>query len=185
VLRAISAPGLGLALSSVGFGAITIFITLLSAERGWSDGWIAITALAVSFIAARLVLGGLPDRIGGLKVALASLFIEAAGQALVWLAASPLTVFVGAALTGAGYSLIYPGFGVEAIRRAPPETRGMVMGAYTACLDLALGIAGPGLGLVAAGASLTSVFLTSTLIVLSGVAVALRLLAAPSSLPKR
>lgn len=177
VLRAVAMPGLGLSLSSVGYGAITIFMTLMFAERGWAAGWLAISVLAFAVIACRIFLGGLPDRIGGVKVALVSLLVEAAGQAMIWLAPSPALVFVGAALTGAGYSLTYPGFGLEAARRAPPESRGMAMGVYTACLDLTLGVAGPLLGLVAAHTSLSTVFLISTLVVLSGSLVALRLLA--------
>jgi hypothetical protein len=50
------------------------------------------------------------------------------------------------------------------------------MGAYTACLDLALGMAGPILGLVAGAAGLGSVFLVSALLVLCSVGIALRLL---------
>jgi hypothetical protein len=42
----------------------------------------------------------------------------------------------GAVLTGFGYSLVYASFGVEAIRRAPPQSQGLAMGAYTAFLDL-------------------------------------------------
>jgi len=37
----------------------------------------------------------------------------------------------GAVLTGVGYSLVYPGLGVEAVRRVPPESRGLAMRAYT------------------------------------------------------
>jgi hypothetical protein len=54
------------------------------------------------------------------------------------------------------------------------------MGAYTACLDLALGVAGPALGLIAGAAGLGAVFLTSTLVVLCASAVAARLLNAPT-----
>jgi hypothetical protein len=54
------------------------------------------------------------------------------------------------------------------------------MGAYTAFLDLSLGLASPALGLVATHAGLGSVFLVSTLVVLSGAVVAMRLLAAPA-----
>jgi predicted MFS family arabinose efflux permease len=77
-------------------------------------------------------------------------------------------------LTGLGYSLVNPGFGVEAVRRAPPESRGLAMGAYTACIDLALGIAAPVLGLIACWRGLRSVFLVSAMVVLWAAVVALR-----------
>jgi hypothetical protein len=54
------------------------------------------------------------------------------------------------------------------------------MGAYTACLDLALGVSSPALGLIAGGAGLGAVFLASTLVVLCASAVAARLLNAPT-----
>ncbi len=173
VLGAVWAPGLGSALSSVGFGAITAFVTLLFADRGWGHGWLPYTVFAAVFIAARLAFGHLPDRIGGARVALACVLIEAAGQALIWLAPWPALALLGAALTGLGYSLVYPGFGVEAVLRVPPQSRGLAMGAYTAFLDLALGLGGPTLGLIASGAGLGSVFLVSALVALGAVPIAL------------
>jgi MFS family permease len=128
----------------------------------------------------RLILGHLPDRIGGAMIALVCVLVEAAGQALIWLAPFPTLAFLGAAVTGFGYSLVYPGFGVEAVRHAPPQSRGLAMGAYTAFLDLALGVANPALGLVASGAGLGGVYLVSTLVVLCAAAIAVQLLKAPS-----
>ena len=93
--------------------------------------------------------------------------IEAVGLALIWRAPSPALVFVGAAITGVGYALVYPGFGVEAVRLAPPEARGLAMGAFTAFLDLSMGVSSPALGLVATRAGLGSVFLASTVAVLA------------------
>jgi predicted MFS family arabinose efflux permease len=87
---------------------------------------------------------------------------------------------VGAVLTGLGYALVYPGLGVEAVRRAPPESRGLAMGAYTAFLDVALGFGSPTLGLLAGWAGLSSVFLASALLVLGAMIIALRLLQRPS-----
>lgn len=84
VLRAVWVPGTGLALSSVGFGVITAFIALLFAARHWGDASIAFTAFGAAFIAARIFFGHLPDRIGGAKVALVCVAIEAAGLLLVW-----------------------------------------------------------------------------------------------------
>src|SRR5439155_24443976 len=79
-------PGFGLALSRVGFGAITTFIVLLFAQHGWGQAWLALTAVSTAFVLGRVVFGHLPDRIGGAKVALVCILIEAAGQALIWLA---------------------------------------------------------------------------------------------------
>jgi len=176
VLGVVWAPGLGAALSSVGFGAITAFITLLFAERGFSHGWLPYSMFAGVFIVARFLFGHLPDRLGGAKVALVCLVIETAGQALIWLAPTSSLALLGAALTGLGYSLVYPGFGVEAVLRVPADSRGLAMGAYTAFLDLALGAGGPLLGLVASGAGLGSVFLVGALAALSSVPIAARML---------
>ncbi len=175
VIAAVWVPGLGLALSSIGFGAITAFVALLFAARGWTV-WPAFTAFAVSFILARVFFGHLADRVGGAKVALICVLIEAAGQALIWLAPWSAMALIGAALTGFGYSLVYPGFGVEAVRGAPPQNRGLAMGAYTAFLDVTLALASPALGLIAGAAGLGAVFLASTLSVLCAAAIAMRLL---------
>jgi MFS family permease len=179
VAGAVWLPGLGLAFSSIGFGAITTFISLLFVGRGWSPAWLAFTAFAGAFMLARLVLGHLPDRLGGARVALVCVFMEAAGQALIWRAPGPGSALAGAVLSGFGYSLVYPGLGVEAVRRAPPERRGLAMGAYTAFLDLALGLASPALGVIAGAAGLGTVFLLSALIVLCAAAVAAWLLRMP------
>jgi MFS family permease len=176
VVGAVWMPGLGLALSSVGFGAITTYIVLLFAQHGWGAAWLAFTLVSVAFTVGRLILGHLPDKIGGARVALVCVIIEAAGQALIWLAPGSALAFAGAALTGIGYSLVFPGFGVEAVRRAPLESRGLATGAYTAFLDLALGFANPALGLIARAGGLDTVFLVSALVVLSGALVAVRLL---------
>jgi MFS family permease len=180
VIGAVWVPGLGLALSSVGFGAITTFIVLLFAQHGWGQAWLAFTVLSITFMAGRLIFGHLPDRIGGARVALVCVLIEAAGQALIWLAPWSALALFGAAVTGFGYSLVYPSFGEEAVHRAPPESRGLAMGAYTAFLDLALGLANPALGLVASGAGLGGVYLVSTLVVLCATTIAVRLLNAPA-----
>ena len=181
VISAVWVPGVGLALASVGFGAITAFVSLLFAARGWTV-WPAFTSFAVAFSSARILLGHLADRVGGAKVALIFVLIEAAGQGLIWLSPWSGLALMGAALTGFGYSLVYPGFGVEAVRRAPPQSAGLAMGAYTAFLDLTLGLASPALGLIGGVAGLNAVFLASMLSVLCAAPIAMRLVSARSSL---
>lgn len=179
VLGAVWVPGLGSALGSVGFGAVTTFVALLFANRGWANGWLAYSAYAAAFILARMFFSHVADTIGGAKVALVCAGIEAAGQALIWLAARPEMALAGAALTGFGFSLVYPGFGVEAVRSVPAQSRGLAMGAYTAFLDLAQGLASPALGWIATGARLNVVFLVSAVTVLCAALVALWLMTHP------
>ncbi|NHZ36985.1 MFS transporter [Massilia sp. CCM 8692] len=176
VLRAVWLPGLGLALSSMGFCAITAFVALLFSSRGWGDAALAFTSFGVAFIGARLLFGHLPDTLGGARVALVCVLIEAAGQLLMWSAPTALLACLGAAITGFGYSLAFPGFGVEAVRRAPPQSRASAMGAYVAFLDISLAVCGPLAGLLAMRWDVGSVYLAGALVVASSALVALRLM---------
>src|SRR5579871_576931 len=89
VIGAVWVPGLGSALGSVGFGAVTTFVALQFASRGWANGWQAYTAYAAAFILARIFFSHSADAIGGAKVALVCALVEAVGQALIWLAVRP------------------------------------------------------------------------------------------------
>src|SRR5215470_7576633 len=106
------------------------------------------------------------------KVALICATIEAVGLGLIWLAPFSALSLSGAALTGIGYSLVYPGFGVEAVRNAPAQTRGLAMAAYTAFLDVALGFGTPVLGLLAAVATLGAAFVASAVAALCAAGIA-------------
>lgn len=159
VVRAVWLPGVGLALCGVGFAMMTTFVALLFAERGWAGAALAFTSFGGAFILARLPFGHLPDQLGGARVALVCVLIEAVGQLLIWGSPGAGVACVGAALTGFGYSLAFPGFGVEAVRRVPPQSRGAAMGAYVAFLDLSMGLTAPLGGWLAAAAGLDAVFL--------------------------
>ncbi|MFJ3057952.1 arabinose transporter [Herbaspirillum sp. NPDC087042] len=176
VLGAVWVPGMGLALASVGFGVITAFIALLFAARSWGDSALAFSAFGVAFIVARLLFAHLPDQLGGARVALVCVVIEALGQLLIWQADTAAIAYLGAALTGFGYSLAFPGFGVEAMRRAPPQTRGLAMGAYVAFLDLSLGITSPLAGALASARGVAAVYLLGTVAVGLAMVVALQLM---------
>jgi MFS family permease len=182
VTAAVWVPGIASALSSIGFGAIIAFSPLLFVARGWA-AWPAFTAFATAFILTRLSLGHLADRFGGAKIALLCAVVEAAGLALIWLSPSSSLALTGAALTGIGYSLVYPGFGVEAVRSAPAQSRGLAMGAYTAFLDVALGFGTPALGLLADLAGLGAVFAASMLAALAAAGIAAAILRASRTRP--
>ncbi|TGQ12248.1 MULTISPECIES: arabinose transporter [unclassified Mesorhizobium] len=175
VAQAVWLPGVGAALSSLGYGAILSFAALLFSERGWHPVWLPFTAYAASLIAARLCFGQLPDRLGGARVAAIFVAVEAVGLLLIWSAPGPLVATLGAGLTGLGYSLVYPGLGAEALSHLPSGSRGLAMGLYTVFLDVALGFGSPVLGLVAASAGLQFVFLAVAAAAVPALAIALLL----------
>jgi MFS family permease len=172
VARAVWLPGLGLAFASLGYGAMTAFSVLYFTQQGWQPAWLSFSAFAIALIVARLAFGGLPDRMGGAQAAMIFAVVQAVGMGLMGLSPHASPAFVGAALTGFGYAFVYPGLGIEAVRRAPVASRGLTMGVYTSFLDLALGVLAPLLGLLANRTGLGSVFVVSALLALCTVPIA-------------
>jgi predicted MFS family arabinose efflux permease len=128
--------------------------------------------MGIGFIAGRLLFGQLPDRVGGARVALFCVLGEALGLALIWAAWHPAVAWAGAALAGGGYGLGFQGFGVEAVRRAPVQSRGSAMGAYVIFQDLSMGMGPPLGGALAQVAGLDAVYFAAALGALGSAAVA-------------
>lgn len=168
--------GLALTLASIGYGTLTTFVTLFYLERGWSGAAWCLSAFGVCFICARLLFVNAVNQWGGYRVAIACMTVETLGLALLWLAPSPVLALVGAGLTGFGLSLVYPALGVEAIRQVPTTSRGAGLGAYAVFFDLALAIAGPVMGFVAAHLGYAWIFCVAALLSLFGVALVTLLL---------
>jgi MFS family permease len=175
---AVWVPGIASALSSIGYGAILAFGSLLYADRGWHPIWIPFTAFAASLSLARLLFGHLPDRLGGARIALIFALLQVVGLTALWSSSSVIVATIGAAFTGFGYSLVYPALGVVGVTRVPEKSRGTAMGVYTVFLDVAMGFGNPLLGLLASAAGLGSVFLAGAVASLGAAAVALWLYAA-------
>ncbi|GLH73443.1 arabinose transporter [Geothrix limicola] len=166
VARQVWQPGVALSLSGVGFGAVTTFVSLLYVARGWGSAWFCLTAMSVAFMAGRGLLGHLPDRLGGARVAMVCILIQAFGLFLVWSAPWSGVALAGVILGGLGYSLVYPGLGAEVMRRTSQRARGTAMGTFTAFFDLSLGVSAPALGWMAGRTGLASVFMASGLLAL-------------------
>ncbi|EMY71539.1 transporter, major facilitator domain protein [Leptospira vanthielii serovar Holland str. Waz Holland = ATCC 700522] len=141
--------GTGLLFAAVCFAGIAGFSTLLFKEKGWENAHWVITIFGTAYVLARVFFAQSVDKYGGRKIALLFSAVAILGQYLLWQADSSSVAFVGAALTGFGYSLVFPAFGVEAVKNIEPQFRGVALGAYVAFFDLALGVTGPLAGLVA------------------------------------
>ncbi|WAB96765.1 MULTISPECIES: MFS transporter [Pseudomonas] len=175
VLGKVFPHGSGLALGSIGFGTIATFITLYYASRGWANAALTLSLFGASFICARLLFGNLINRIGGFKVAIACLSVETLGLLMLWLAPSAELALAGAALSGFGFSLVFPALGVEAVNQVSAANRGAAVGAYSLFIDLSLGITGPLVGAVASGFGFASMFLFAAAAACSGLLLSLYL----------
>ena len=159
VIGQIWREGLGLMLQGVGLSGLTAFASLYFAARSWGHAGLVMTAFGIGFIFVRVVLGHLPDKMGGYRVAFWSLVIEAVGQAMLWGAPIEIVALAGALVTGLGCALVFPALGVEALKRVLPANRGSAMGAFVAFLDIAYGISGPAAGAIAGEFGYTAVYL--------------------------
>ena len=159
VLDRVWKPGVGLALSAVSFVGLAGFAALLFKERGWANASLVMTFFGAAYIAARLLFASTPDKFGGKNVALVSLALAAAGQAMLFLAETPLWAFAGSVLTGFGYSLTFPSFGVEAVKSVETQFKGVALGAYVAFFDLSLAVTAPLAGFIAGNFSYSAVYL--------------------------
>ena len=168
VLGRVLPHGTGLALGSIGFGTIATFITLYYASHSWPNAVLCLSLFGACFIGARLLFGNLINRLGGFRVAIACLSVESIGLLLLWLAPTPTLALAGTALTGFGFSLVFPALGVEAVNLVPASSRGAAVGAYSLFIDLSLGITGPVAGAIAAGFGFASIFLFAALAAMTG-----------------
>jgi MFS family permease len=175
VLGRVLPHGCGLALGGIGFGTIATFITLYFATQHWGDAALCLSIFGGCFIFARLLFGGMINRLGGFRVAIACLGVETLGLLLLWVAPSMEWAMAGAALSGFGFSLVFPALGVEAVNLVPAASRGAAVGAYSLFIDLSLGLTGPVAGAVASGFGFASIFLMAAIAAAAGLLLSLRL----------
>jgi predicted MFS family arabinose efflux permease len=166
VMMRVAPHGMGLALGGVGYSVLATFITLFYFSRHWNGAALCLTAFGLAFVAARLLLIQTINRFGGFPVAMASLAVESVGLLLLWRAPTPWMAFQAAALTGFGFSLVFPALGVEAVKRVSESNRGAALGVFTAFADVSFFLVGPLAGAVIGGFGYSSVFLFALISVL-------------------
>jgi MFS family permease len=148
VLGRVSLHGLGLTLGTVGFAAIATFTGLYYASRHWTDPALALMLFGACFIVTRLLFAGAINRWDGFRIAMASFLLESAGLFVLWSATTHDVALAGAALSGCGFALVFPALGVEALKMVADQNHGAALGAYTAFLDLAMGMTSPIAGVI-------------------------------------
>jgi MFS family permease len=165
-------PGLAMTMATLGYAALAGFIVLHLDARGIDHGATIFTAFALTVVAARILLGWMPDRFGGVRCAIGAGVMEAIGLALIALAGSIETALAGAIAVGAAFSLMFPSLVLLVMERVVPQRRGVAMGTFTACFDIGVGIGAPIAGVAAALGGYGASFAVAALAAVGACAVA-------------
>jgi MFS family permease len=171
VMGRVAPHGVALALAGEGYSVLAMFVTLLYLSRHWNGAALCLTAFGLAFIAARLIFIQAINRFGGFPVAVACMSVESVGLLMLWNASSPWTAFAAAALTGFGFSLVFPALGVEAVKRVSANNRGTALGVFTAFADVSFFLTGPLAGAVIGMFGYGSVFLFALVCVLASLGI--------------
>ncbi|GBR58604.1 major facilitator superfamily transporter [Acetobacter senegalensis DSM 18889] len=163
--------GMALAAGSIGFGAISSLLTLYFADQNWKGSATALSIFGCVFVLTRFGFTTQITKRGGTVVALVSLLIESLGLCVLAMGHSPIWANIGAALTGVGFSLLFPALGVGAVAHTKPENKGIAIGAFSVFLDIALGLSGPVLGFIIPYWGYQGLFLTTAFMSLLGVGI--------------
>lgn len=173
-------PGVAVAMASAGYAAVATFIVLHLEARGIGHGATVFAVFAAMIVVARVVAGGLPDRLGGARVAIGATLGEAAGLLLIALAQSLPVALVGGAAMGAAFSLLNPSLMLIAVSRVSQSARGAVMGTFTAFFDAGVGLGAPLAGVAAALSSYEGSFLLAAAVAAGSALVILTALHRPA-----
>jgi MFS family permease len=130
---------IGLALISFAYGSLTSFSALYADWLGISPRSLFLTAMAVSMLFARLLVGRSLDRIGHRRVLLRCLVVPPIGLALLAFAHGPVVFAIAAMIFGVGFGLMHPAFTAYVMNHVSFARRGAAYGAMIAAFDTGIG----------------------------------------------
>ena len=128
-----------LALISFGYGSLTSFSALFADELHVSPRSLFLSAMAVTMLGGRLLLGRSLDRIGHRKVLLRCLVAPPLGLAILAVANGPVSFVLAAAVFGIGFGLMHPAFTAYMMSHVAFARRGAAFGAMLAAFDTGIG----------------------------------------------
>lgn len=167
-LRTIALPG-GVAVTAWAAEGFMIAFLIQHLEKnglpaeGVTGAANVFTVFAASVIVSRLLIGGLPDRIGGVATARISLLVLGAGLAVLAFSGHFAVAAIGAVLVGAGYSPLYPALTMLATDGLDPSRRASGVGLFSAMTSI-----GYAIGALLGGVLVQSVGETTSFLLVAG-----------------
>lgn len=164
-------PGMVLLCGSVGYTAISVFLPLYAPRAGLESAGALYATFSVVVIAVRLTSGRLADRVGPAAVAAPGMASAACGLLLLGAVHRPWTSFVGVAIFGGGFALVFPALMAVVADRAGEGERAAALGSFTAFFDVGAAAGGWLVGALADAGGDALAFGVPAALCLSGAAV--------------
>ncbi len=142
-------PGMVMFLGLLGYTSFLAFAALHAEEVGISNTGTVFTVFAVVVLVLRIVGARLPDRLGPILTTRISLSFGIVGLLLLWAWRAPTGVYVGAGTIAVAQTFLFPALFALVVDTAPEAERSHAIGSFSMFFDLAFGIGGPLIGVVA------------------------------------
>jgi len=155
------------------FGAVSSFVLLFADERNIANAGLYFTASAGAVVISRIFGGKLSDQYGRWAVIIPSMGLMGVGVAILSQSNSLLTLLIGASVIGFAFGGGFPALSALAVDLAPPGRRGAAMGTFSASFEVGIGAGAMVMGVVAALAGYSSMFLIGAALPLCGMTFAL------------
>ena len=151
-------PAAVLALGIIGLTGFQAYVPLYVEQLHMAGPQFVFLTYAGVVLVTRVGGASLADRYGVNRVATLATTSIVVGLGTMALWATPLALYLGSAVFGVGIALQYPALMALVVNRAEPHERAAMIGTFTMAFDVAQGVAGLLLGLVAASAGYRASF---------------------------
>lgn len=148
--RSALAPALIAGIVFFAYGSVLTFVPLYAKSLGLAaETSLFYACYAGAIVVTRPFVGRIFDRKGPDYVVYPGLLLFGTGMIFLGSAADMISLLGAAVLLGAGFGAATPAFQTLAVRSAPPARAGVATATYFWSLDISVGLAAAGLGLVA------------------------------------
>ena len=148
--RSALAPALIAGILFFAYGSVLTFIPLYTRSLGLSsETSLFYACYAGAIVITRPFIGRVFDRFGSDYTVYPGFLCFAAGMALLGQITGLLGLIAAALLLGTGFGAVSPALQTLAVRSAPPARAGIATATYFWALDIGVGLAATGLGIVA------------------------------------
>ena len=164
VPKAVLVPGVAMGLAVFGEGVLIAFGVQHLVQRGVQDGAgiggaaSVYSVLAAGALVSRPFIASLPDKLGGRMCGMLGTVLVGVGLAGLAVASSFGAAAIAAVSMGCGLALLYPSLSLLVAADVRPDQRGVAMGAFTAFVDVGIGVGAIVGGLVVAAVSTAAAF---------------------------